>query len=164
MIRLFILLFVIPLSAFANEEDPFDRVPTSHIKSNDVLQDSVIGTFCWHYGNGDHHCVDTGLVSPKESIEVKQGDPIALTMPNQKNLRLVQYSFIPVNDSMIVTDEVYPDRYYWDAGPSAVAQLELTQSLSISSELKPGLYVLSVSAWWNNYDDANHGFLINVSP
>jgi len=162
MTRVLFLLFIFPTFAFAGSI--FDDVPISTIEHRKVQQESVVGTFCWHSEEGNHFCADTALTSPQEEIEIRSNSVLTLKMPNQKNLRVIQYSFIPVTTEMQNTKEEYPGRYNWQAGPSEVKELKLKKKLKIRAKLEPGLYVLNISAWWKNYDDANHGFLIKITP
>ena len=162
MTRVLLILLVFPL--FSSAESIFDKVPVSTIEKGKLKQESVIGSFCWHPKKGNHFCADTGLVSPREEIEIKPNSVLTLKMPNQENLKVIQYSFVPVTAEMQTAKEEYPGRYNWQGGLSEVKELKLKRKLKIKTRLEPGLYVLSVSAWWKNYDDANHGFLIKITP
>jgi len=162
MIRVILLFFIFP--AFALGENIFDKVPTSTIVYGETAQESVVGSFCWHPEGDSHLCADTGLISPNEYMEVLSNSSLILKMPNQKNLRLIQYSFVPVTNEMEKTKGTHGNRYNWEGGTSEIKQLELKKELKIDFQLKPGLYILNVFAWWKNHDDANHGFLINIAP
>lgn len=162
MHRLLFLLLFLPTLSYG--KSLFDEVPTSSIRVGKIEQESVVGSFCWHPEEGSHFCADTGLVSPQEKIKVKSNSVFRLKMPNQENLRAIQYAFVPVTSEMVDSKEEYPGRYNWQGGVSEIQELRLRRKLKIKKKLEPGLYVLSISAWWKNYDDANHGFLIEVTP
>ncbi|RBP44837.1 hypothetical protein [Arenicella xantha] len=158
MFKLLWPLFFLPALALA------ESVPKSNIELNGAIQESVLGSFCWHINQGGHFCLDNGLTSPKEPLTAPQNFSLELKLPDQDKLRKVQYSFVPVDYEMIVDDGTALNGYGWNTGMKALQELDLNEKLTISSNLKPGLYVLGVLAWWKNHNDAYHGFLIKISP
>ena len=161
------ILSILLISFFSSEvigSGYFDKVPTASIEFNGEKQNSAVGTFCWHFPLEASMCVDTGLVSPNIPLSVNSNPTFLVTMPNHKDLMLIQYSVVAVSDDLAMKNDSAPERIDWDAGFKNVSELKVSKKLEIKLDLKPGLYVLNVMAWWKNHNDASHGFLVSVAP
>ena len=162
MSRMIALLFLVPSIVLA--ESSIDRIPRAKISIGSIEQTSALGSFCWHEEGSNHFCLDTGLVSPTKPINTKREVSLLLSMPNQRTLKHLNYSFVPVSKDLVNEEMSTQSSILWNAGTRELGTISLEENLKIMKKLSPGLYVFSVGAWWENGDDAKHGFLINVTP
>jgi hypothetical protein len=106
-------------------------------------------------------CADAGgIATSQEPLMADSPIDAILRLPLADPPSELQLQVLPVTSA----DELEPARGYrwWDFGEAALSQLPLETQQTLELTLEPGLYVLSVSAWWQEYGDVVYGFLIQV--
>ncbi len=136
-------------------------VPTATISIGGTEQRSVVGGFCW-----DGLCADPGLwPSPRLPLRTKSPVEIRLSLPTQAKVRHVEYGLTRVTVDKAVQQSTAPEVFYWPSSTPFVSGVTPVSAESLQTwrlELAPGLYFLTVFAWWTGPRDATHGFLFEV--
>ena len=96
-------------------------------------------------------------------------DPLPATIPLTAQLRLplaeppthLQLHVLPVSQTDAIDSDVRGYRW-WNHQETPVTELPLEREQAIDLDLRPGLYVLGVSAWWDQAGDVTYGFFLKV--
>ena len=128
-----------------------DRPPDAMIEINGRRYETVLGTYCWQYGNKGT-CVDTAgpveLLKGKEPIPVEAGAGIRFVMEDDWPLKEFHVS---QHDGDQITD------------------VKLNEDGSFHAPQQPGIYYYSYGVWWKDekkpnvsHGDAFYNFVIEV--
>ena len=129
--------FTSPLPA----QDP--EPPTIWLVYQGDIYTGTRGSYCWA-----DMCIDTTFPNPTGVIDVAKGSSISFMMNS-----LVRPS--SVNAQVFVIDK--------NGSPSQVGELVGEGNDRYSVNLEDGIYIVNVSAGWNDLGDVSYAFKINVS-
>jgi len=154
----FIILIVTCVYLISQEEiEP----PTAILKIDGKEQISGIGGFCWR-GTWKALCTDTiGLPTPQEPLIAGSPFTAHLTLPLQEPPYELRLNVFRVRDGDELNFSARGWRW-WKVREEKLFILSLEHEQDIELSLEPGLYVLSVGAWWEEKGSASYGFLVEV--
>ncbi len=139
----------------------FEPPPQALLTVRGETQEAGVGTFCW-----GGLCVDIwgGWVAPIEPLRVRSPFVGHLSIevdPEPTGLYLSVHRFEstvgrPYRDGFAF----WPGEEARQVGPRYVLPLARAQDVQLVRD--PGLYVISLSAYWEDVGDAHYGFLVEV--
>ncbi|MCX9027780.1 MAG: hypothetical protein OIN86_06325 [Candidatus Methanoperedens sp.] len=156
----FIILIVTSVYSISQQEiEP----PPAILKIDGKEQISGIGSYCWR-GTWNALCIDmTGPTTVQEPLIASPTFTANLTLPLQEPPYELRLDVIRVKDEDELNFSARGWRW-WDTrdvqGKNFTLPLESEQDIELS--LEPGLYVLSIGAWWKDKGSASYGFLVEV--
>lgn len=140
----------------------FEKVPSVTITFQTQTQKSKVGSFCWPLESGTMCSEPIAWPSPKEPLIVSSPFRLKIAMPIPEKVKHVEYMVSKVTESDMNKYEVGPDTTLWNVPVENVEPINSIGKQSLELQLEPGLYVLTLFAWWFGIGDATHGFLIEV--
>lgn len=156
----FIILIVTGVYLISQEEiEP----PPAILKIDGKEQISGIGSYCWR-GTWNALCIDmTGPTTVQEPLIASSPFTANLTLPLQEPPYELRLNVFRVKDEDEFNLSARGGRW-WNIGglQGEHFNLSLEQEQDIELSLEPGLYVLSVGAWWKEKGSASYGFLVEV--
>ncbi|TRZ88508.1 MAG: hypothetical protein D4R88_07745 [Methanosarcinales archaeon] len=135
--------------------------PPATLKIEGTEQISGIGSFCWK-GTWKALCVDMiGIPTALEPLLASSSFTAHLRLPIQEPPYDLRLNAVRVKDE----DELnFSARgwHWWKEREEKLFTLHLEREQDIELSLEPGLYVLSIGAWWKDKGSASYGFLVEV--
>ncbi|MFZ2411929.1 MAG: hypothetical protein WAW23_10190 [Candidatus Methanoperedens sp.] len=135
--------------------------PPAILKIDGKEQISGIGSYCWG-GTWKALCADMiGIPTAQEPLLASSHFTAHLRLPLQEPLYELRLNVVQVKDE----DELNfgaPGWRWWKEREEKLFTLPLEREQDIELSLEPGLYVLSVGAWWEKKGSASYGFLVEV--
>lgn len=155
-----VILIVISVYLISQEEiEP----PPAILKIDGKEQISGIGSYCWK-GTWKALCVDKiGIPTAQEPLIASSPFSANLRLPLQEPPSELQLDVIQVTEQDELNSSPRGWRWWntWDLqGKRLTLPLERESDMELS--LEPGLYVLSIEAWWKEKGSASYGFLVKV--
>lgn len=154
----FIILFAI--SAYLISEQEIEP-PPAILEIDGKEQISGIGPYCW-WGFLKGRCTDMiGLPTAHEPLIARSPFTAHLTLPVRELPYELRLNVFRGREE----DEInFSGRgwRWWKVREENVFNLPLENEQDIELSLDPGLYVLSIGAWWKEKGSADYGFLVEV--
>ncbi len=136
--------------------------PPATLEINGITQTSAIGTYCWSEVGKGGVCADMiGIPTPKEALMTSSPITAYLRLPITTAPANLYLNVIRVSDKDEMTADARGYRW-WNFQEGKSSELPLQSQQAIRLDLDPGLYVLSVSVWWDKKGDVMYGFLLDV--
>ncbi len=135
--------------------------PPAILKIDGKEQVSGIGSYCWS-GTWKALCADMiGIPTAQEPLIVSQTFTAHLLLPLQKPPYELQFNIVQVTEKDKITFNGRGWRW-WRTNEGGRFTLPLEREADIELALDPGLYVLSIYAWWKEEGSSSYGFLVEV--
>ncbi len=153
-----VILIVISVYLISQKEI---KPPPAILKIDGKEQISGIGSYCWK-GTWKALCVDyAGIPTAQEPLLASSPFTAHLLLPLQEPPYELQLDVIKVTEK----DELNLSARGWrwwrfKEGKRFTQPLERESDIELP--LEPGLYVLSIEAWWKDKGSASYGFLVKV--
>ncbi len=153
-----VILIVISVYLISQKEiEP----PPAILKIDGKEQISGIGSYCWR-GTWKALCVEViGIPTAQEPLIASSPFTAHLRLPLQEPPYELRLNVVQVKDE----DELNfsaRGRRWWKEREEKLFTLPLEREQDIELSLEPGLYVLSIGAWWKDKGSASYGFLVEV--
>lgn len=137
--------------------------PPATLNIDGKEQISGISSYCWK-GTLKGHCPEMiGIPTAQEPLIASSPFTVHLRLPLQEPPYELRLDVIRVNHEDQINLSARGWRW-WDIRDTQrknfTMTLESEQDIELS--LEPGLYVLSIGAWWNEKGSAIYGFLVEV--
>ncbi len=124
-------------------------------------QISGIGSYCWR-GTWKALCADMiGIPTAQEPLIASSPFTAHLRLPLQEPPYELQFNVVQVTEQNELNFSGRGWRW-WRTSEGGRFTLPLEREPDIELSLKPGLYVLSIYAWWKEEGSASYGFLVEV--
>ena len=155
-----VILIIISVYLISQQEiEP----PPATLNIGGKEQISGIGSYCWT-DTWNALCADmVGIPTAQEPLIASSPFTAHLRLPLQEPPYELQLDVIRVNHEDQINLSARGWRW-WDIWhlqtKNFILPLESEQDIELS--LEPGLYVLSVGAWWTEKGSASYGFLVEV--
>jgi hypothetical protein len=155
-------VIIIALSIYLISQQEIEP-PPAILKIGGKEQISGIGSYCWS-GTWKALCADMiGIPTAQEPLIASPTFTAHLRLPLQEPPYELQLNVVRVKDE----DELnFSGRgwRWWDARNVEEKNFTLPfePEKDIELSLEPGLYVLSIGAWWKEMGSASYGFLVEV--
>jgi hypothetical protein len=137
--------------------------PPAILKIDGKEQISGIGSYCW-MGTWKALCVDMiGIPTAQEPLLASSPFTAHLRLPLQEPPYELRLNVVRVKDEDELNFSARGWRWWniWSLqGKRFISPLERESDIGLS--LEPGLYVLSIEAWWEEKGSASYGFLVEV--
>ncbi|MCZ7380889.1 MAG: hypothetical protein O8C64_04860 [Candidatus Methanoperedens sp.] len=152
-----VILIVISVYLISQEKiEP----PLSILKIDDKEQISGIGSYCWR-GTWKALCADMiGIPTTQEPLIASSPFTAHLCLPLQEPPYELRLNVVRVKDEDELNFSARGWRW-WKEREEKLFTLSLEHG-DVELSLDPGLYVLSVGAWWKEKGSASYGFLVEV--
>jgi hypothetical protein len=137
--------------------------PPAILKIDGKEQISGVGSYCWTE-TWNALCADMiGIPTAQEPLIASSPFTAHLRLPLQEPPYELQLDVIRVNDEDQINLSARGWRW-WDIRDTQRKNFTLTleSEQDIELSLEPGLYVLSIGAWWTEKGSASYGFLVEV--
>lgn len=135
--------------------------PPAILKIDGKEQISGIGSYCWK-GTWKALCVDyAGIPTAQEPLLASSPFTAHLRLAIQEPPYELQFNVIQVTEQDELNFSARDWRWWrFKEGKRFTRPLERESDIELS--LEPGLYVLSIDAWWKEKGSASYGFLVKV--
>lgn len=152
------ILIVISVYLISQEEiEP----PPAILEIDGKEQISGIGSYCWS-GTWKALCADMiGIPTAQEPLIAGPTFTAHLRLPLQEPPYELQFNVVQVTEKDELTFDGRGWRW-WRTNEGGRFTLPLEREQDIELSLEPGLYVLSIYAWWKEEGSASYGFLVEV--
>ncbi len=135
--------------------------PPAILEINGKEQISGIGSYCWS-GTWKALCADMiGIPTAQEPLIACPTFTANLRLPIQEPPSELQLDVIQVTEQDEINLSARGWRW-WRTNEGGRFTLPLEREPDIELSLEPGLYVLSIYAWWKEEGSASYGFLVEV--
>ena len=135
--------------------------PPAILKIDGKEQISGISSYCWS-GTWKALCADMiGIPTAQEPLIASQTFTAHLLLPLQEPPYELQFNIVQVTEKDKLTFNGRGWRW-WRTNEGGRFTLPLEREPDIELSLEPGLYVLSIYAWWKEEGSASYGFLVEV--
>lgn len=154
----FIILIVTSVYLISQQEiEP----PPATLKIDGKEQISGISSYCWG-GTWKALCADmAGIPTAHEPLIASPTFTAHLRLPLQESPYELRLNVVRVKDEDELNFSARGWRW-WKVGEEKLFILSLEPEQDIELSLEPGLYVLSIGAWWTEKGSASYGFLVEV--
>jgi len=153
-------IILIAISAYLISEQEIEPPPAT-LEIDGKEQISGIGSYCW-MGTWKGLCADMiGLPTAQEPLIASPTFTAHLRLPLQESPSELQFNVVQVTEKDELT---FNGRgwSWWRTNEGGRFTLTLEREPDIELSLEPGLYVLSIYAWWKEEGSASYGFLVEV--
>jgi len=135
--------------------------PPAILKIDGKEQISGIGSYCW-MGAWKGLCVDMiGIPTAQEPLIASSPFTAHIRLPLQEPPYELRLNVVRVKDEDELNFSARGWRW-WKEREEKLFILSLEREQDIELSLEPGLYVLSIGAWWKDKGSASYGFLVEV--
>ena len=135
--------------------------PPAILKIDGKEQISGIGSYCWE-GTWKALCADMiGIPTAQEPLTASSSFTAHLYLPLQEPPDELQFNVVQVTEKDELNFSARGWRW-WRINEGGRFTLPLENEPDIELSLKPGLYVLSIYAWWKEEGSADYGFFVEV--
>ncbi len=135
-------------------------LPSAILQTQGIEQTGEIGSYWWHSGGTD---LFGGIETPREALLVSSPFNATLKLFKDTSPSGVKLHIIIAEKMRKVP---YEKGIYWDDGEVNATLLEKSllpqKEQTINLELKSGLYIILISASWEQLEGVDYGFLVDV--
>lgn len=154
------IVILIVISVYSISQEKIEP-PPAILKIEGKEQISGIGSYCWK-GTWKALCADMiGIPTAQEPLIASSPFTAHLRLPLQEPPYDLRLNVVRVKDEDELNFSARGWRW-WKEREEKLFTLPLEHEQDIELSLEPGLYVLSIGAWWKDKGSASYGFMVEV--